>query len=916
MPDESLRRRESLPPPNAACLGLDATDPLAYWADITELLAGATPAALAEAVIDQRRQLHARPMRRSGRALAALDTALIDAAVGEILRRAWDQVDAEGHHCGDAKRCPIAIGALGSYGRRELMPHSDVDVLVVAPEGNRPGCDQLVRLIYHGIFDTLSQGVKLQVGYSCRSPENPGELDHKTQTALLDLRWVAGSADYLREFEAAVDEQFDRAGFLLALASERDQAGLDETPELYRIEPDLKRGPGALRDFLSGLSHARAAFRIRGPESLDQLAARSVLYDRELRELEDALSQILGERRALHIVAARPADVLYASLQEQVAAFLGYAGLGGLTGVGQLLRDHYQAARCLHHYSQVLCRRSHAARVRVGGGFVVCEREIRHPVPMEVVSSPELSVAAIALAHAYRVPIGADLADAIRLCADRLEPAKAPSPAAAGLVRILSPDGQPDVAMRYLRDLGLLGRLIPELGRCEDRIPSDPSHEYAILEHSLRVVEHVVALETTDDPALAALRKVYTSLSWTARRALLLAALMHDAGKVVDSRDHSTAGAVVTRNVGYRLGLPTIEVDRAARLVEIHLQMAQTSRLKPLHEPGTILEFREVVRDAETLEQLYLLTYADTKSVGRGVFRDIESHLLEDLYAKTLAALAGGMLPTDLQEAAQAITERAVREIRFRDISEDRVREHCQLMPPAYVVSTPMEAIASHIMMLRDLAADRLPVIDTYNPRDAAYTELTVCAYDDPQPGLFAKICGTLLSNGIDIHSAAIHTRGGPEPIALDTLLIGCGDERPPDDVLERTVTDLRAVLAGEVAVRALLERRRRVPADAVELISLGLRNPVADNHTIIEVKAKDARGLLYRLCRAIAECGLDLHSAQVTTWAGNAVDAFYVTHPGGDRLSDASLEPMAQRLRAAIEGSTHPATSAEEVPA
>jgi len=337
-------------------------------------------------------------------------------------------------------------------------------------------------------------------------------------------------------------------------------------------------------------------------------------------------------------------------------------------------------------------------------------------------------------------------------------------------------------------------------------------------------------------------------------------------------------------------------------LIEIHLEMAQTSRLRPLHEPGTIMGFREVVRDAETLDQLYLLTYADTKSVGRGAFRDIEARLLEELYARTLASLADGMLPTDLEEAAKVITERAVREIRFPDVSEGRVRRHCEEMPAAYVVSTPLEAMAGHIAMVRDLARDKRPIIDLYNPRDAEYTELTICAYDEPEPGLFAKICGVLLANNIDIHAAAIHTSSGNEPIALDTLLIDKRGARLRDEAAKRTEADLRAMLAAEADVVELLYGRDRAPENAVELVSLVVRNGLADNRTVVEVKARDAQGLLYRLCRAIASCGLHLHAAQVTTWGGHAVDAFYVTDQGGAEVPEGELGALSSRLRERLE--------------
>lgn len=836
--------------------------------------------AFAEAARESRALLHQIAGPGHGLEMAALETALVDEVLRELYERA---VGAEEEGAAEPDPGELAVAAAGGYGRSELMPFSDVDVVIIAPDEDHPVCDRIIRRLYHGVFDVLSARLGVEVGYSCRSAAHPGELDTNTLTALSETRLIAGSRDAYEHFLDAVSAHVDPARLLIRFAAEREAQRLDFSPAVHRVEPNLKHDPGGLRDLLSAFWHARAAFGLRAPSALSELRDRAILSYSEAHDVQGALEQILAERRAAHVVSGRRTDTLYISLQEPVARWLGYRDLDSLSAVDQLMHDHYAAAECVHRYARALCARAHDAVVPVGADFAVRQGRLCPSPTVSLLETPGRAVEAVALADAYGIPLCPTLEDECREAAQEIGEAHAGTPEADALLRILSARGRPGPAIRRLSELGILSCLVPELGVCARRVPTDPMHEYAILEHTIQVIEHLDELREADQPILSTLSRTYAAISDSARRALMLAALLHDAGKVMDGERHSQIGAEIARRVGARLGLPDAEVDGAAQLIERHLLMARTSRLRDLQDPATIREFCEAVPDAEMLDLLYLLTYADTKAVGLGVFGDVEARLLEDLYAKALATLSQGMDAPDLEEAKAIITERAVRELRFRDISEERVREHCELMPAEYVVGMPLGLLGAHIVMIRDLQRDRGPLLEFYNDPDVGFTELTICAYDDPKPGLFAKICGTLLANGIDIHSANIRTRAGEDPIALDALLISCDGRRIEGDLADRTERDVRSVLLGEAEVHQLLGRRRRHPHPVKDLV-ISASNAVAEHRTVIHASAADSLGLLYRITRAMAASGLNLHAAQITTWGARAEDSFYVTHFDGGR--------------------------------
>jgi [protein-PII] uridylyltransferase len=825
-----------------------------------------------------------------GWSLAGRLSAACDAAACRLLHL------AEREH--GLPRAPVALAATGGYGRMALFPWSDIDILVV-PSGEQELPDAFLRTLHRRIFECFSDRLKLNVGYQFREPSDLADLDSVTRTSLLDLRLISGAGSAFRGLRSALARSHDRPALFLALLAERQTHRLGLSREIYRLEPDLKTDPGGLRDIEYPLWAAHLATDSSLPLLWPFTEGSGIVDPRRLERARRALSMLFDLRFALHQAAARKTDRLFLTQHQAVAELL---FPGDPQPLDALMSARFASAAEVHALAESVVEACEQMPIHAGPGLALHHGRIA-ALPGD--ADDHGVTPGILAAAGLHARTGAPLSFTLRR---ELAEHAAESPAVsheAGAAEFLSLVESPRFAsaLRLLRDLGVVARLFPELTVSVGRVPYDPSHEYAIFEHTLRALEHIRDLPEAEQDAEGPLPRIWRELSAEDRRVLLIATWLHDMGKPLDRSDHSRAGAALCRQICARLGLPADEGERAARLIELHLEMARCSAFHDLDQDATIRSFAALVGDEPTLSLLYLLTHADTKAVGVGNLREIDRRRHEELYARTLAVLAeSGMTERDLRAAAERIRSRAIREVRIPGVSEDRIREHCEQMPPFYVVATPLPVLAGHIAMVRDLSRNDRPVIDFYAPSGADYSELTVCCYDDPGPGLFAKLAGTLYALGVNVHSAQIRTRHGRRPIVIDTFVVDLRGRALPEDVEARAKTHLENVLLGRTSLPELLIKcHRQVPAEAV-VHDLRAQNDMSDDHTVVWVTAEDRVGLLFRLSRAFAHCGLNLHSAKIATWGGRAENVFYVTDAEGRKLTDEVLPDLIAQVRQAID--------------
>lgn len=787
---------------------------------------------------------------------------------------------------------PICVLATGGYGRGELSPFSDVDLAVVPADGR--DTEELVKSLYHLVFDILG-GAGLTVTYTYRPLEDLPRLDHVTVTALLECRLVAGDPALYQHFEEELHGIVDALAFVLEKIGERKRQGMNRADTIYLVEPNVKEGPGGLRDAQSALWISRGIFGLRGSDPLQQLADLGHLEKDEGERVRAALRFLMDVRYCLHLAAGRKNDLLLVAQQEAVAGRLGYPD------AESLMREYYASAAIVHRFSERLSQHCLNQTLDLGDGFAVVAGKLCVSSEEEFLSNPERCLLAFRLAKKYSLPLALELQTLVEQNAPRIDEHIRHSPLAGQYFLALfdSCSGLADTLREMLR-LGVLHSFLPEFTALEGLIPYDPSHVFTVGEHSLQLLEQLENLSLPSATEQGRFRPILERLKDPAL--LLLACLFHDMGKASRRESHAEEGARMTRPILDRLGLSKERSEKVCFLIQNHLTLARTSRLRDLNIDRTITEVAELVGDTETLDLLYLLTYVDTKCVGPGSLSAVAERSLDELYGKVLRKTLSELPEQDVLTRVEDVIENIVRQVTLRDVSDEAVRQHCRQMPPSYVLNAEVGEIAMHIVFARRLAQEN-PLIHFFDPAGGSLTEVTVCTYEEPSPGLFSKITGAFFASGINIHQAQVFTRSSRPEVAIDTFWVDFNGTQLEERHKERLQVAIREVLAGNITVDRLLHSRGKPPPESISLDMLKLNNQVSDDHTVVEIRAADQAGLLYVTATALSKLGLDIGTAKITTWAGKAENAFYVTDDQGRKVDDERSAGLEERLARILKG-------------
>ncbi len=780
---------------------------------------------------------------------------------------------------------PIAIIATGGYGRRELAPFSDIDITFVPQRENDARTDRVIREMFRHVMDICNSRCGLEVGYAYRLLSDCAELDHQTTSGLLDARLVVGSSRLFIQFEDAFWAGFNGADFIFTKLKERQRALQKWGDAPYLREPQLKEGPGGLRDLhtMVWLVQARkhlSAARVRGDRAVEVLGREADLSDAILSQIAAARERLLQVRCVLHAAVGAGRDLLVVTRQEQVASLLGYTSQkGGRPPIEQFMADLYPALATLRRVGAQVMDRVENSRLILGIGLD-CKR--RRLVPANgalETDDPAWMLWAFELAQRYDLAISAELENAARALVEQGSVASEPSALGPIFSRILSQSGRVYATLQKMADLGVLGWFLPEFQGLMDLIPYDPAHDFTVGQHTLYVIRNLEDLLQTgvaDTEELVEMRRVMRDLPHPEH--LLLAALLHDSGKADPSRPHSETGEEIARVVSYRLGWTLEAGEAVAFLVRHHLLMAETSRLRDLNLDETIAEFTRVVSDPDRLNMLYLLTYADTRAVGEGVWTSVKGHFLRELWQRAWSALSEEAGEEAEERALTRARRRLLKDMSLQNLPEPLVIEHFQAMPTGYLLNQPPNRIALHIDYVRRVRNGET-VIDFFDDRNATYTELTVCTYDDPEPGLLARITSVLYGAGLVIHGAQVMTRVSPaDRIALDVLWVDYRGRQLSLGKQKEVASGLNAALR---SVNGLASRSEAPPQPARHpdrsVSVLSVRNDLSGTLTVIETEGPDEQGALYWSSAALAHLNWDIQSARVTVWQGQARAVFYV---------------------------------------
>lgn len=792
----------------------------------------------------------------------------------------------------------IAVAATGGYGRMDLSPHSDIDITFIPERDGDSATDRVIREMFRLLMDALMEYGRLKVGYAYRLIDDCPTLDHTTQTTLVDARLVIGSRHIFARFLEEFWGHFNPTDFLFRKIMERRQVRTKHGATPYLVEPNVKEGAGGLRDvhLVRWLGAGWAGLPTAG--EWEYLVSHEWLSREDADRLAAAQEFLTRVRNYLHVFAGEGRDLLTTAKQAEIARRMGYQPVEHTPAVEQFMHDYYRHAVHAHRICEEVIHLVEQSRHVLGIGMD-CERK-------EVIASenvlrredPVWMLWAIRLAQQYGLDLSVSLRTLMRSVATTNPHTSDPKHLAETFLSILqAPDGVAR-ALRQMAKTGVLSWVLPEFEAIRTLIPYDPSHEFTVGEHTLRVVENLEGLNTIADPHYADYRRIFQETPH--REVLYLAALLHDSGKSTPDSDHSEAGAMLTEQVGRRLYLSEDAIADLVFLVRNHLLMAETSRLRDLNLDETIRDFVQVVDTIDRLNMLYLLTYADTHAVGSGVWTEVKAAFLRELHRKSerflMATESVEHAPPDMGR----FRRRLAKELSLENLPEEMVARHLNLMPATYLLNTAQEQIGLHIRMVQK-AIQGVPQLAFQTPPDASVTELTVCAIDDPEPGLLAKIAGVLYAGQVVVHAANVFTRAGEIKVAIDTLWADYRGRPIPPAKRAEIEENMKTVLTGEVSVTDLLRRSQRIGQAPPNLVSLVVHHDLSEQFTVIEVRTTEHIGMLYWVCRALSQLGWNIHSAKLSTWAGKAVGVFYVTDTEGRKI-----HADAQRLRDALAEGVH----------
>jgi [protein-PII] uridylyltransferase len=835
----------------------------------------------------------------SGQESVRAHARLVDDLIGCLIRLITADLAAEA-----LAPEPFVVVALGGYGRGELHPSSDIDLMVVHDGELTPYIQRVTQELLYTLWD-----LGLQIGHSLRSLDDcvaMARTDLPSRTSMQEARLVAGDRRLFTRFRRVLRENVYRRDFeqfLAATLAERDQRYRKYGASPYVGEPNVKESAGGLRDMHTAMWLGAAKFEAR---TLRELRDKRLITAREQELADGALTFLWRVRNALHFLSGYKNDVLGRDLQPRIAEDLGYVDDDTSLGVERFMREYYLHARAIHRVSrrliarcqETLSRRGAAERrerqqaladglVFIDGRLHASDRD-----PDFFRAEPIRLMKVFWHLHRLGCGLSLDLERAVEDSLDAVDEDFRRSPAVRDLfLDICGNWGRVALTLSEMHELGLLGRYLPEFGALTCLVQYDAYHRFSADQHSLLAVEHLEALAPGKSAESEGAAQVWSEVEKP--ELLMLGMLLHDIGKA-RGHGHVAKGIPLARQLAARLALPAEDAGVVEFLVAHHLTMSHVAQRRDIDDPKTVADFTGSVGDPQRLRMLYLLTYADMRAVGPGVLTPWQAVVLHDLYGRTLTRLTGGRVE---RPSRSQLTERLQALVRD-ELPRQAVKAHVAMVSDRYVAGTSVPRMAEHLRMLRRL--DEAPVVtELFHHPGLGSSDLVVVTRD--VPGLFSLIAGTLAARTINIISAQIHTRA--DGVAIDTFQVNdpIGEVVTSATHWARTLEALRAVLTGEQRVETLLAQRRAGGRAAPEPTppKITLNNQVSDDYTVIEVKCPDRLGLLYLVTRTLSALALDIASARIATEIDQAFDAFYVNDAKGRKVD----EPAAMdAVRAALE--------------
>ncbi len=875
----------------------------------------ATRSSLRQCVLDAKDRLaqgRAKLMRKHQIGSLAMElcqqsTDLLDTVVLDLFQAALTDV---GEDDPDGLVRQIALVPHGGYGRRDVAPFSDLDLMVLIDPQVRERVEPLAKRLLMDIFDA-----GLSFGHSVRTPAEACQLawsDATIFTSLTETRYLAGSVRLFTKFAGRYRRGARRRFRTLypAIVAAREEERIQYGETVYLLEPNIKRSPGGLRDIqlLRWIGFTRY-----GHADPADLLKNGALESLDYRRLHEARDFLLRLRNEMHFNAKRAEDVLDRQEQLRIASLEGYPGSAGMLPVEQFMREYFHHTSEVRHVVDFFLARTRPKELlgnvlapvlghRVEGDFYVGQRHISttRRGRNKLRGNPAEVLRLMDLANLYGRFIDHGTWESIR--DDMMAPSEIVLTPEVKR-RFLSLMSQPPrlgELLRRLHELRVLEKLVPAMRHARCLLQFNEYHKYTVDEHSFRAVEAATDFLNRSGP----LGDVYRGIRQ--KHVLHLALLLHDLGKGY-AEDHSELGGRIAAEMGTLYELPASEQESLTLLVRRHLEMSNLAFYRNTEDETVLLQFAKDVGSPENLNMLFVHTCADLAAVGPGVLNDWKLGILCDLYQRAMRRLTGDATTfgarqqaVDCRHKAQSVVE--------KDPDRQWLESQIELLPVSYLENVSHQEIVARLRQLRGLERTEAKAWARYLG-DRQVVEYTVGTYEDVAPGIFHRLTGVLSSQGCSILSAEIHTLA--DALVLDRFYVEDTDHIGPppqerlDDLCQRLVGTLEQPSDSPPTFRRVWKTRRHQTQDqlSTQPTRVQVDNTTSEEHTILDVFTNDQMGLLYTITRSLFDLGLSVWVAKIGTYVDQVVDVFYVTNAPGEKIEDEQrLKEIRRRLGNAIE--------------
>ena len=803
----------------------------------------------------------------------------------------------------------IAVIAVGGYGRGEMAPFSDIDVMFLMPAKTSKRHEVTIEFILYLLWD-----LGLKIGHSTRSITEAitaGRDDQTVMTSLLEMRPVCGNMALWTKLSKSLRLEIGKNKPLIFVEqklAERDLRHKRFDDTRYVVEPNVKDGKGGLRDLHSLFWIAKYAYRA---DSIMDVLSQDILRDSEARRFASAQRFLWTVRCHLHFHAGRAEERLDFDAQMAIAPRMGFADRRGMRAVERFMKRYYLAIRHVGDLTRIFCAvmetdfrkqltfwRPDFLRAKNLDPFYIESGRVRLHENLRFRDDPLRIFRLFYIAQTYNADVHPQSLQRVTRGLPSVGSKIRQDPRANALfLDILTASKNSERVLRLMNECGVLGKFLPDFGRVVAMMQFDMYHSYTVDEHTLKAIGILQAieagdLETTAPVATDAMPEIQS------RRALFVATLLHDIAKGRGG-DHSILGAEVASFVCPRLGLTPEETETVSWLVRHHLLMSKTAFRYDLNDPKTIQDFAAIVQSPERLKLLLVLTVADIRAVGPSIWNGWKAALMRDLYHRCDAVLRGA----DPTAVALGNVDEAQRNARnmLTNWADSEFESHARQLPVVYWTGFDSDSHVRHAELCAKFRRHDMPLLIDFRP-DAAkrMTELTILTADDP--GLFSRIAGAVAAAGVNIAGARITTCH--DGTVLDVFFLQDMNNAAIEscEELEKICAILEKVLRGEFRLEKALDARweqtplrfRQLPVQSRVMLS----NKISTTHTVIEVNGRDFPGLLHKITACLAGLGLQIQTASVSTYGERVVDVFYVKDIFGLQIhNEGRLKDIRQRL-------------------